>query len=198
MTTGRAGRRRGTSESKQQILDAARVLFAEHGYQRTTVRMIAERAGVDPSLAIYFFSSKEQLFAASMPTPSEEALAALKLLAALPPPEAAQAMSRRILESVSSPEASNILGMMRAASSKPEAVAQLREIFISRMMLPLMTELGLSRPKERAVLLAVIVTGMSFLHEILKIKEEWPDLEDNAQLALLTQTIELVLTTDLE
>ncbi|MET3952740.1 TetR family transcriptional regulator [Arthrobacter sp. UYEF36] len=198
MTTARAGRRRGTSESKQQILEAARSLFAEHGYQRTTMRMIAERAGVDPSLAIYFFSSKEHLFAASMPAPSEEALAAPQLMAALPRAEAARAIGRRILESVNSPEASNILGMMRAASSKPEAVAQLREIFISRMMLPMMTELGLSRPKERAVLLAVIVTGMTFLHELLEIKEEWPDLEENAELALLTQTIELVLTTDLE
>ncbi|MDI3213965.1 TetR family transcriptional regulator [Arthrobacter sp. AL12] len=198
MTTARAGRRRGTSESKQQILEAARSLFAERGYQRTTMRMIAERAGVDPSLAIYFFSSKEHLFAASMPAPSEEALAAPKLMAALPRAEAARAISRRILESVNSPEASNILGMMRAASSKPEAVAQLREIFISRMMLPMMTELGLSRPKERAVLLAVIVTGMSFLHELLEIKEEWPDLEENAELALLAQAIELVLTTDLD
>ncbi|MBG6226667.1 AcrR family transcriptional regulator [Arthrobacter sp. CAN_A2] len=198
MTIARAGRRKGTSDSRQQILDAARSLFAEHGYQRTTVRMIAERAGVDPSLAIYFFGSKEQLFAASMPAPSEEALAAPKLLAALPRAEAARAMSHRILESVTSPEASNILGMMRAASSRPEAVAQLREVFIGRMMLPMMTELGLSRPKERAVLLAVVVTGMSFLHEILDIRQEWPDLEENAQLALLTQTIELVLTTDLE
>ncbi|MCB5283698.1 hypothetical protein BJQ89_03471 [Arthrobacter sp. ES1] len=162
------------------------------------MRMIAERAGVDPSLAIYFFSSKEHLFAASMPAPSEEALAAPKLMATLPRAEAARAIGRRILESVNSPEASNILGMMRAASSKPEAVAQLREIFISRMMLPMMTELGLSRPRERAVLLAVIVTGMSFLHELLEIKEEWPDLEENAELALLTQTIELVLTTDLD
>lgn len=198
MTAPRAGRRKGTSDSKQQILEAARSLFAENGYQRTTMRMIADRAGVDPSLAIYFFSSKEQLFTESMPAPSEEALAAPKLLAALPRAEAARALSRRILESVNSPDDSNILGMMRAASSRPEAVAHLREIFISRMMLPMMTELGLSRPRERAVMLAVVVTGMSFLHELLEIRTEWPDLEGCAELALLTQTIELVLTIDLD
>lgn len=198
MTTARAGRRTGASDSKQQILDAARSLFAEHGYQRTTIRLIAERAGVDPSLVIYFYSSKENLFATSMPAPSEEALAAPKLMAALPRAEAARAMGRRILESVNSPEASNILGIMRAASSKPEAVGQLREIFVSRMMLPMMTELGLSRPQERAVLLAALVTGMSFVHEMLEIKSEWPNLDETAELELVVKTIELVLTIDLE
>lgn len=198
MNATRVGRRSGSSESRADVLQAAKVLFAEHGYQRTTIRLIAERAGVDPSLVIYFFSSKEQLFAASMPAPSEEALRAPKFLATLPRAEAAQALARRIMESITSPEASNILAIMRAASSRPEAVAHLREMFVSRMMLPMITELGLSRPHERAVLLASIVTGLSFVHEMLDIDAEWPNLNVDAELELISKAIELILTIDLE
>ena len=198
MTSARAGRRKGTSESRREILEAAQALFAEHGYQSTTIRLIAERAGVDPSLVIYFFSTKEQLFAASMPVPDEEALAAPKLMAALPRAQAARAIGRRILEAVNSPETSNVGGIIRAASSKPEAVQHLREVFVSRMMLPMITELGLSRPHERAVLLASIVTGMTFVHEILQIKTEWPHLDETAELELVAKAIELVLSVDLD
>ncbi len=198
MNATRVGRRSGSSESRDDVLQAAKALFADHGYQRTTIRLIAERAGVDPSLVIYFFSSKEQLFAASMPAPSEEALRAPKLLAALPRAEAARAMAQRILESIKSEEPSNILSIMRAASSRPEAISHLREMFVSRMMLPMITELGLSRPQERAVLLASIVTGLSFVHELLDIDAEWPNLNRDAELELISKTIELTLTIDLE
>lgn len=198
MNAERAGRRKGTSETRREILEAARLLFAEHGYQKTTIRLVAERARVDPSLVMYFFSSKEQLFAESMPAPSEEALEAPKIIAALPRPAAAREIARRIMESVDSPKASNILGVIRAASSKPEAVDNLRKAFVSRMMLSMMTELGLSRPEERAVVLAAVVTGMTFVHEMLEIKEEYPNLDDGAELELLAHTVEVVLSIDLE
>jgi hypothetical protein len=107
-------------------------------------------------------------------------------------------MAQRILESIKSEEPSNILSIMRAASSRPEAISHLREMFVSRMMLPMITELGLSRPRERAVLLASIVTGLSFVHELLDIDAEWPNLNRDAELKLISKTIELTLTIDLE
>jgi AcrR family transcriptional regulator len=58
----RAERRR---RSEGLILDAARALFAEQGYERTTIRAVAERAGVDAALVMQHFGSKEGLFAAA-------------------------------------------------------------------------------------------------------------------------------------
>nr|RZI37573.1 HTH-type transcriptional repressor AcnR [Cryobacterium sp. SO1] len=198
MKTTRVGRRSGSSESREDVLSAARALFAEHGYQRTTIRLIAERAGVDPSLVIYFFSTKEQLFMACMPKPSEDASDTPKLLAAMPRDKAAQMLAQRIVESIKSPETSNILAVMRAASSKPESVSHIRSVFLSRTLLPMITELGLSRPKERAALLAAVVTGLTFVHEMLDIEAEWGDLDKAAQLELISRTIELALTTELD
>jgi AcrR family transcriptional regulator len=47
------------------ILAAARGLFAELGYQRTTIRAVAGEAGVDPALVMQHFGSKDGLFAAA-------------------------------------------------------------------------------------------------------------------------------------
>lgn len=44
---------------------AARELFAERGRERTTVRAVASRAGVDAALVHRYFGSKAELFAAA-------------------------------------------------------------------------------------------------------------------------------------
>jgi AcrR family transcriptional regulator len=47
----------------QRILEAAQYEFGEHGLEATTVRQIAKRAGIDPSLVIQHYGSKNDLFA---------------------------------------------------------------------------------------------------------------------------------------
>jgi AcrR family transcriptional regulator len=56
----RAAKRAATA---QRILEAAQTEFGEHGLEGTTVRAIAQRAGVDPSLVIQHYGSKNDLFA---------------------------------------------------------------------------------------------------------------------------------------
>ncbi|MFG1925408.1 TetR/AcrR family transcriptional regulator [Cryptosporangium sp. NPDC048952] len=56
----RAEQRRRTEAN---ILDAARQLFAELGYDRTTIRAVAKAAGVDAGLVMRYFGSKDELFA---------------------------------------------------------------------------------------------------------------------------------------
>jgi AcrR family transcriptional regulator len=60
------GRRAGDSGTRDAILDAARDLFADNGYDQASIRAIATRAGVDPALIRHFFTDKETLFAATM------------------------------------------------------------------------------------------------------------------------------------
>lgn len=62
--TGRTRKpRRDGQESRAAILRAARELFVEYGYERTTVRAIAERAGRNPALVTRYFGGKAGLFA---------------------------------------------------------------------------------------------------------------------------------------
>ncbi|MER5520331.1 TetR family transcriptional regulator [Streptomyces sp. NPDC002763] len=55
----RAARRRAT---RARVLDSARTLFAERGFERTTVRAVAAAAQVDPALVMQRFGSKRELF----------------------------------------------------------------------------------------------------------------------------------------
>ena len=47
---------------RDEILASAQALFAEYGYAGTTMRMIAERAGVAFGLVSHYFGNKEKLF----------------------------------------------------------------------------------------------------------------------------------------
>ncbi|SFL23336.1 transcriptional regulator, TetR family [Desulfomicrobium norvegicum] len=47
---------------RDEILAAAQSLFAEYGYAGTTMRMIAEHAGVAFGLVSHYFGNKEKLF----------------------------------------------------------------------------------------------------------------------------------------
>jgi AcrR family transcriptional regulator len=47
---------------RDEILAAAQELFAEYGYAGTTMRMIAEKAGVAFGLVSHYFGNKENLF----------------------------------------------------------------------------------------------------------------------------------------
>ncbi|MET9350381.1 TetR/AcrR family transcriptional regulator [Streptomyces termitum] len=58
-----AERRRDAAATRRRLLDAARDLFAERGYEGATVRGIAERAGVNQALLFRYFGSKQGLLA---------------------------------------------------------------------------------------------------------------------------------------
>src|SRR5262245_45247317 len=55
---------RKSEETRARILEAALALFLERGYQETTMRAIADRAGVAIGNAYYYFESKEHLIQA--------------------------------------------------------------------------------------------------------------------------------------
>ncbi|MEV6629859.1 TetR family transcriptional regulator [Actinoplanes sp. NPDC051470] len=59
-------RRRDAAGTRRALLDAARHRFATNGYAATTVRDIADEAGVNVSLISRYFMSKEGLFEACL------------------------------------------------------------------------------------------------------------------------------------
>jgi AcrR family transcriptional regulator len=64
-----AGRRPGPTSTAERILDAARELFAERGFDGTTIRAVAARAEVNPAIVHHFFGSKDDLFTAAVNLP---------------------------------------------------------------------------------------------------------------------------------
>lgn len=81
---GKRTRRTEAAEaSKKAILDAAEGLFAEKGYEATSLQEICDRAGVTRGLPTYFFGSKEELYRSVLEralalTPTHELLKLLR------------------------------------------------------------------------------------------------------------------------
>jgi AcrR family transcriptional regulator len=74
------GQRRSRDREKtvSEILDGAKRLFAKHGLQGTSLRMLEEETGVSKGLILYHFSTKEELFDAVLLALSEDYAAHLK------------------------------------------------------------------------------------------------------------------------
>jgi AcrR family transcriptional regulator len=54
-----------SQSTRDDILLAARRLFGERGYERTTIRAIAEAGDIHSSIVMRYYGSKEGLFAAA-------------------------------------------------------------------------------------------------------------------------------------
>ncbi|WP_328948474.1 TetR family transcriptional regulator [Streptomyces sp. NBC_00184] len=67
------GRRRDAARSRERLLTAASELFGERGFDRTTIRDIGRRAGVDPTLIARYFGSKTLLYIAALQAEAGEA-----------------------------------------------------------------------------------------------------------------------------
>ncbi|MFE2752862.1 TetR/AcrR family transcriptional regulator [Actinosynnema sp. NPDC059335] len=67
-------RPRDAAATKAALLEAATRLFGERGFDHTTVRDIANLAGVNQALLFRYFGSKDALFAAVLATRSRELL----------------------------------------------------------------------------------------------------------------------------
>ncbi len=66
----------GPSGSREQLIEAARKVFAEKGFDGATVKELAERAGVNISLVSYYFGGKEGLYTACIEDTGRGRLAA--------------------------------------------------------------------------------------------------------------------------
>jgi AcrR family transcriptional regulator len=75
------GRRSGPSKTRAAILAAARRLFASEGADRTTIRAVAQEAGVDPALVLHYFGSKDGLFVAAIEWPMDMSVATERIFA---------------------------------------------------------------------------------------------------------------------
>jgi AcrR family transcriptional regulator len=120
-----------------QVTEAARRRFADHGYDRATIRSVAADAGVDPAPLRHLYGSKEQLFVAAMRLPAapSEVLAGLADRAGRDRDHLGQTLIRAVLSVWETPEGrAAVLGLLRSAVSNEQAAVMLRE-FVRRTIL---------------------------------------------------------------
>ncbi|MFJ6852672.1 TetR family transcriptional regulator [Streptomyces sp. NPDC091271] len=153
----RRGRRPGTNTTRQAVLDAARTRFATDGFTGTTIRRVAADAGVDASLVMQFFRSKDELFAAVMSVPAD---ALTRFSAAFEGTD--DLLGERVVRAfvevweVDARTSEPLMAMLRGAIVNEQANKQLREFLQERLLVDAIA----SRAVDGATLRAGIVSSM--------------------------------------
>jgi AcrR family transcriptional regulator len=165
--TPRTGRRPGESGTRDALLEAARRLFAEHGYEGASLRAIAAAAGVDAALVAHFFGSKADLLAAAAEWPFDPD-AELPRVLARGPDHVGEALSELFLRVWDDQGQRNpLLTLLRAATNEPRAARLLDEFLRTRLLGPLLAELGSDQPELRRDLVISQLAGLALTRYIL-------------------------------
>ena len=167
----RRGRRVGTNDSRELILAAARRLFAEHGFDGTSLRQVAREAGVDPALVHHFFKGKDELFALSVDLPADpaEVLAGVE---SLDPGQRAEEIVRAVLRLWESPAQHSLVAFLRGTIGSKAKTAMLRELVTRTVLQRIMAGLPVT-PEERALrgnLVATQVVGLMLVRYVVRLE----------------------------
>jgi AcrR family transcriptional regulator len=164
----RAGRRPGQTETREQILAAARGLFAEQGYEGTTIRGIAAAAEVNPALIHHFFGSKEQVFAASLDLPIDPTVV-VSIVTTGPREQAGERFVRLFLSVWGNPQTrSPFLALMRSVASNENAARMMREFLRRAIIDKVGPALGVSELRMTAV--GTQLMGLALLRYIVQVE----------------------------
>lgn len=168
------GRRPGGVDTRQAILEAARVDFAEQGYDGTSLRGIARRAEVDPALVHHYFGGKPQLFAAVMDIPADPA-ALISAVVNGPRDQVGESLVRTFLAVWDSDAGrQRFQALVRAAVTHEEATRMLREFLTREVFGRVVRELSSDgeRPaglEVRAGLAASQMIGLAMMRYIVEV-----------------------------
>ncbi|WP_059012157.1 TetR/AcrR family transcriptional regulator [Streptomyces specialis] len=156
----RAERRRRTQE---RILDAARDLFAQQGFERTTIRAVAAAAGVDPALVMQYYGSKRELFARAAQVPDPLVPAATR-----DADQIVEALLATLGGKLDGLPATTV-AMLRSMLTHPEAGQIARETF-GRQVAEITAVLPGPHADVRAALLICVAVGVTIGHQMLGVE----------------------------
>ncbi|MFJ9889003.1 TetR family transcriptional regulator [Streptomyces sp. NPDC091287] len=160
-TAARRGRRPGTNTTRQAVLDAARTRFATDGFSGTTIRRVAADAGVDASLVMQFFRSKDELFAAVMSIPAD---ALTRFSAAFEGTDdlLGERVVRAFIEvwEVDARTSEPLMAMLRGAIVNEHANEQLREFLQERLLVDAIASRAVGGATLRAGIVSSMLVGL--------------------------------------
>lgn len=164
------GRPVGGSDAKQKIIEAARIQFAKGGYDRSSLRQIASRADLDPSLIVHHFGSKQKLFVESM-LPLFEGPKFLPSTIKGDPSSRGMRLATLFVTFSSEPSTRDLmLGLFRSANSEDQAAQMFREFIQNNITEIIEHQMPGPNKKLQANILSSQMIGMFIAKYIVKIE----------------------------
>ena len=165
----RRGRRPGGTDTRAELLDAARVEFAQRGYEGATVRVIADRAGVDPAMVNHWFGGKEALFSEALQLPVNPA----EVMTAIMPGDPERLGERIVGQFLTIWDQTGggpMATILRSIASHEDAARMLREFIGNVMVKRVVAAVAPDRPDLRAGLVGSQLFGMGLVRYVLKLE----------------------------
>jgi AcrR family transcriptional regulator len=151
--------------TRARILEAARTLFGERGFDGVSVRDIASLAEADPALLIRYFKSKERLFAAAADID-------LKLpdLSGAKPEEIGARLAAHFVTMWEDPRSGpGLRVVLRSAPTQKDVAERMRGIF-ARQVMPAIRAVDQSGASDwKAAIIASQVLGFALTRYILEL-----------------------------
>ncbi len=193
----RSGRRPGAPDTRGAIAAAAGRLFAERGYDRTSMRAIAAEAGVDPALVTHYFGSKQRLFVSSVELPIDPSIVLAQVIDG-DVEGAGERLARTVVAVLESPAGrERATSIVRAAASEPEAAALLREQIAKQLFGPVAHSLGGDSPELRANLVGSQMVGLVMARYVVGI-EPLTSVDPETVIRAIAPVLQHYLTGDLD
>jgi AcrR family transcriptional regulator len=153
---------RRSDRTRAAILAAARDRFAADGYAGATIRSIAGQAGIDPSMVIRYYGSKDRLFAAA----ADFALD-LPDLSAVPAGDWGPVLARHVVAIWERDD--TLVALLRAAVTHEAAAERMRAVFAGQVAPLIATiEPDPDRAAARAALLSAQMLGLVLTRYVLR------------------------------
>jgi AcrR family transcriptional regulator len=165
----RRGRRPGGTDTRAELLDAARVEFAQRGYEGATVRVIADRAGVDPAMVNHWFGGKEALFSEALQLPVNPA----EVMTAIMPGDPERLGERIVGQFLTIWDQTGggpMATILRSIASHDDAARMLREFIGNVMVKRVVAAVAPDRADLRAGLVGSQLFGMGLVRYVLKLE----------------------------
>jgi AcrR family transcriptional regulator len=164
------GRRPGNPDTRQVLLDTARRMFADAGYDKTSVRDIAARAGVDPALIRHYFGSKAELFRATMGWPFEPAQVAAQVMGA-GRDEIGARLTHVFFDAWEHPDSrAPLLAILRGAATHEQSATLVRQFIQGQLYRQMADQLRIPDAELRIDLAMAQLLGIAYLRHILRVE----------------------------
>jgi AcrR family transcriptional regulator len=153
---------RNSAATRARIIAAAQVVFSERGYAQSTMREIAEAAGVAHSLILRYFVSKANLFAEAL-----KASLAQSPMRAWPK----EGFGARVASAIDDPQTRIISpGMVALAIGDDEARAAAAKILAEETMGTIAGWLGGPQAEARATQIMLLTMGYAIFSRHLNVQ----------------------------
>jgi AcrR family transcriptional regulator len=192
----RRGRRPGGTDTRAALIEAARAVFIEQGYDGATVRTIAAKAEVDAAMVNHWFGGKEGLFAeAVLKLPFSPKELVDRLLDGDVDDLGARIV-RTFLTTWDTTGGGVFTALIRSIASHEQAAHVLRDFLVKHIVGRVLSSVGRDRHEFRATLVASQLVGMGMVRYVAQF-EPLASTDIEVMVAAVAPNIQRYLTGDI-